>query len=225
MMIRINLLPVRQAQKRELGRQFLVIVAGVLLLTLGANFLWWRSRDAELQKRVDEIADKRRRIAELDKVIGEVNNLAKKQKEVQAKLDKLDELKRKKAGPVRMMDALSTAMPKKAWISDFVEDKGVIKISGLADSHDDVSELMRSLTSLVWTPKGIGRVIERKRESPTARVELLTGEGSMEDLSVNELGNFFTNVELKSSEVTAAAAKDAPRLVKFEISMAANYAI
>lgn len=225
MMIRINLLPTRQAQKREMGRQYLVLVAGTLLLTLGGNYLWYRSRDAELQRRVEQINAKRVRISELDKIIGEVNNLKKRQEEVRVKLEKLGELQKKKVGPVRMLDALATSMPKKAWITEFVEDKGGVKLNGMAESHEDVSELMKSLGNIVWTNKGMARVVERKRDA-TTRVELLTAEGSMVDFPATDLGSFFTGVELKSSEVVSAGTgRDARKFVKFEINMAANYAI
>ncbi len=229
MMIRINLLPVRQAAKKEAGRQFLVVTVGVLLLTLGGNFLWWRARDAELQKKTDAVNAAAQRIAELDRVIGEVNNLEKKRKEVQQKLDELEKLKKKKGGPVRMMDALATCIPPKAQVLEFVEDKGGVKLTGLAESHEDVSDFLRGLNAIVWTPKGLGRVVERKREAPQARVELLTSEGAMEDFAVNDLGYFFSGIELKSSEQTNAPAtannKTDRKIVKFEVAMSANYAI
>lgn len=225
MMIRINLLPVRQAAKKEAGRQFLVVTVGVLLLTLGGNYLWFQSRDAELKKKTDAVNAAVQRIAELDKVIGEVNNLEKKRKEVKAKLDELDRLKKKKGGPVRLLDALASCIPLKAQVTEFIEDKGAVKLAGMAESHEDVSDFLRGLNAIVWTPKGLGRVVERKRDATNARVELLTGEGSMEDFGVNDIAYFFTNVELKGSEATAAPGKSDKRAVRFDVTLLANYAI
>jgi Tfp pilus assembly protein PilN len=37
-MIRINLLPVRQVKKRELGRQFLVVAVGLTVIALIGNW-------------------------------------------------------------------------------------------------------------------------------------------------------------------------------------------
>ncbi len=39
-MVRINLIPVRQGKKRELGRQQLVAFGFVLALGVAANYLW-----------------------------------------------------------------------------------------------------------------------------------------------------------------------------------------
>jgi Tfp pilus assembly protein PilN len=44
MMIRINLLPTRQVQKREMGRQFLVIVAGAVIVASAGNYFWVSTR-------------------------------------------------------------------------------------------------------------------------------------------------------------------------------------
>ncbi|MGZ6078744.1 MAG: PilN domain-containing protein, partial [Myxococcaceae bacterium] len=75
MMIHINLLPVRQEKKREVGRQFLVVVGGTLFVTLLANWLWLDSLTSEEKKNAQRIAGTQARIAELEKVIGEVNNI------------------------------------------------------------------------------------------------------------------------------------------------------
>lgn len=224
MMIRINLLPVRQVKKRELGRQVLVLAGVVLVLTGVLNFIWYDRRSSELSRRETQVADTKRRVTELEKVIGEVNNIKSRKKEVEDKLKILNDLRRGRAGPVRMMDALATATPQKVWLSDFVEQAGQVKISGSAVSHDDVAEFMRGLRSVVWTPKGMGRLVEQKRDSKTTRVELIGG-GAIEDFPAGEIGTFFTNIDLKSAQAQGGGTAVAARLVRFEISLNANYAI
>ncbi len=225
MMIKINLLPVRQSQKREVGRQWLVGIVGALILALAGNFVWWRWMDGRretIQARVDSTKS---RIAELEKIIGEVNNLKKRLAEVKEKTGVVNDLRARKKGPVRMMDALASSIPKKVWVDDFGELEGKVSLKGQAESYEDVSEFMKGLSSVVWTPKGLGRVIEKKREAVTARVELLTGDSVVEDFAVSDLKNFFNSVELKSTEV-GAQAKNAPiKFVKFDIQMTANYSI
>jgi len=219
MMIRINLLPVRAAQKRELGRQFLILGVVVLIGTLVGNYLWYSNRDDELTRRQLAVTDTQRRISELEKVIGEVNNINKRKAEVKEKLDVLEKLRKARSGPVRMLDALATVMPKKVWLSNFNEKNGAVAVKGQAESHEDVSELMKGLQNIVWTPKGMGRIVEKKRDETNARVELLSGDGSMQEYSLSDLSNFFTGVELKSSTLGTDG------LVTFDLQMLANYAI
>lgn len=220
--IRINLLPVRQVKKREMGRQFLVLVVGALVIAGAANYLWYANRDEERQKRQDAVAETQRKIDALEKQIGEVNDLKKRKKEVEEKLLVLDKLKKQRSGPVKLLDALSSAVPKKVFIGEFDEKSNSLKVLGSGESHEDVSEFMRGLANVVWTPKGIGRVVERKRDARTVRVELLAGgDGAIEDFEVKDLSNFFTGVELKTSEQSDQKGKTS---VKFELAMTANYA-
>lgn len=224
MMIRINLLPVRAVKRRESSRQFLVLAVGLTIIALAGNYFWYATRDSARNALQAKLSDTERRIAELEKVIGEVNNIQKRQKEVEEKLAILEKLRKQRSGPVRLLDALATCIPKKVWLAEFVEASNNVKVTGTAESHEDVSEFMKGLSSIVWTPKGMGRIVEKKRDATQARVELLTGEGSMEDFTLPEISNFFSNVELKSSTSEVVQGKSA-HIVKFEINMGANYAI
>src|SRR5262245_45314846 len=113
MMIKINLLPVRQVKKREAGKQILVLYAVLLVGALLGNYLWYSVRDDVAQSQAQKIAVTQRKIAELEKVIGEVNNINARKKELKDKLAVLEELRRGRNGPVRIMDALAEATPKK----------------------------------------------------------------------------------------------------------------
>lgn len=222
MMIRINLLPVRAGKKRELGRQYLVVAVGLVIIALIGNWFWYNQLATQRDKNQERINDTKRRIAELEKVIGEVNNINKRRKEVEEKLGVLEKLRKGRTGPVRMLDALSTATPKKVYLTEFEEKSSAVKLIGRAASHEDVADFMRGLSAMVWTPKGMARVVERKRDSPTVRVELLSTEGAMEDFGLTEVAPFFSNIDLKKAE-----SKDdkITHSVTFEIAMSANYAI
>jgi type IV pilus assembly protein PilN len=230
MMIRINLLPVRAVKKREIGKQILILYGAVLVLGGVLNFLWYQDRAAEEQRNKDRIAQTQQRINELEKVIGEVNNINKRKKEVEEKLKVLETLRKGRSGPVRMMDALATATPKKVWVKEFDEKSNLVKLTGSAVSHDDVAEFMRSLANVVWTPKGMGRLVEQKRDAKTSRVELLATDGAIEDFPINEISAFFTGIDLKraqQAEIKGSGANsgDAVKAVDFEISLTTNYAI
>lgn len=219
MMIRINLLPVRQVKKREAGRQLLVAMSGFVIIALLGNGYWYSSTASERDRHQQQLRDTQARIEQLRKVIGEVDNLNKRRSEVQEKLKVLNDLRRKRGGPVKLLDALAEATPKKAWVSEFSESESAAKLSGQAESFDDVSELMRGLNSIVWTPKGLGRVVEVKRDGSRARVELIGAGAVIEDFPANEVGHFFTNIELKGTKVATKGT------VSFELSLNVNYAI
>ena len=226
MMIRINLLPVRAKVTGEKGRQILVLFAFVLLAAGVGNYFWYSDRDDVVQRQANGLNSTRARIAELDKTIGEVKNINARKVEVEKKLAVLDELRRGRNGPVRMLDALATALPKKAWINTFSEERGAVKLVGSAVSHDDVAELMRNLNSMVWTPKGIGRLVEQRKEAKTSRVELIAAEVAIEEFPVGDIKPFFSNVDLKSTAAGTTPTKPGGvTTVDFDITLNANYAI
>jgi type IV pilus assembly protein PilN len=226
MMIRINLLPVRKKVQHEAGRQIVALLALVLLGAGVGNFFWYSDRDGVVVKQKEGLAATRQRIADLEKTIGEVKNINNRKTEVEKKLAVLDELRRGRSGPVRMLDALANAIPKKAWIKTFNEERGAVSLVGSAVSHDDVAELMRNLNAMVWTPKGIGRLVEQRREAKTSRVELLSAEVSIEEFPVGDIKPFFTNVDLKSTQQQGQASKPGDvATVDFDIALSSNYAI
>jgi type IV pilus assembly protein PilN len=226
MMIRINLLPVRAKATKNQGQQILALFGLVLLGAGVGNYFWYSESDSVLQKNQAALNATRARIAELDKTIGEVKDINTRKTEVQKKLAVLDELRKGRSGPVRLLDALATSVPKKAWIAVFSEERGNVKLSGSAVSHDDVAELMRNLNSMVWTPKGIGRLVEQRKEAKTSRVELVSAEVSIEEFPVGEIKPFFSNVDLKSTQQQGSGSGGAMMpTVSFEISLNANYAI
>lgn len=224
MMIRINLLPVRQVQKREQGRQFLVLMVGMFILTAAANAYWYLWMDGKREAAQRRLDDTNARIAQLEKVIGEVTNLQRRKKEVEEKLAVLEKLTKQRAGPVKLLDALATAIPKKVWLISFEEKGGAAIMVGNAESFDDVSEFMRGLNNIVWSNKGMGRVVERMRNG-NFRVELLSGDAEMLELTPAEVGFFFSNIELKETTSIPTVSKTGSKPVKFDMTLSVNLAI
>ncbi|ABF86305.1 type IV pilus biogenesis protein PilN [Myxococcus xanthus DK 1622] len=225
MMIRINLLPVRAVKKREMGRQVLVLFAVVLIGAGVANYLWYDDRQSELEAHQAGVASTKARIAELEKIIGEVKNINTRKAEVEKKLAVLDALRKGRSGPVRMMDALASATPKKVWVKTFSENNNAVSIDGSAVSHDEVAEFMRGLNGVVWTPKGMGRLVDRRRDSKTARVEMLTSDATIEEFPEAQVSPFFKNIDLQTAKQVGGAQVGVPILVEFKITMTSNYAI
>src|SRR5919106_2146007 len=227
MMIKINLLPVRQVKKREAGKQILVLYAVLLLGALLGNWFWWSSRDDAKAELANKVRATEGKIKELERIIGEVNNINKRKKELEEKLAVLNELRKGRSGPVRILDALAEATPKKVWLKEFDEKGGQVKLTGTAFSHEDVAELMRGLQNVVWTPKGMGRLVERRRDAKTSRVELLGQDGAIEDFHSNEVGMFFTGVELKNAAQKEIKAEGgfASKQVEFQLTLGTLYTL
>ena len=144
-MIRINLLPIRAAQKKEkLRSQLIVMVLALMLVGLacGAVYIQQQQTNENLQI---EIADINRRNAELQERIGEVRDYEKRKAELEQQLKVLAELKSDKTGPVRLLDDLSNALPEELWLTSFSEQNGSIDLAGVADTEQTVALFMQQL--------------------------------------------------------------------------------
>ena len=144
-MIRINLLPVRAAQKKEKLRGQLVILILCLILTVagcGAAYALLSMKVGDVKA---DISRNQNEINRLKKTLGEVAHFKRLQEELRGKLDVLDKIKAGKTGPVRLLDELSRAVPAKLWIDSFRESGGNISISGQGLNEETVAQFMRNL--------------------------------------------------------------------------------
>jgi len=144
-MIRINLLPVKAAQKKEMLKGQIIVVCLALIVSgalCGAIYMHFLNKIQDAQAEIDQ---KRFEISKLMKTIGEVNQFKKRQKELRAKLDIMDKLETARSGPVRLLDELYKAMPDKLWLTSFSEKGGSVKIEGAGVNEETVALFMRNL--------------------------------------------------------------------------------
>ena len=147
-MIRINLLPVRAAQKKErLRSQLSVLLLCVILVCAVCGALYVQKMFA-IDGLKNEIVTLDKKNADLKKTLGEVANYEKKKKDLEQKLAVLNRLEEGRSGPVRLLDELSNslpAMPDKLWLTQFAEKSGGIEIQGYGDSEKTVAKFMQNL--------------------------------------------------------------------------------
>ncbi len=219
-MIRINLLPTKAVKKQEAGKQQLVLFA-VLLIGAGVgNYYWYADRDAANEQLKGQVTVITEEIRKLDQIIGEVKNIAKEKQALEDKLKVLDTLKKNRTGPVKMLDALASSIPKNVWLSTMKENGQTMDLAGSAISNDDLAEFMKGLANVVWTPEGMGRLVEGARKgATTSRVELAVS-GQIKDIPVAQVNVFFNDITLKKA---TQSGKEDKKVVDFSLTLKANY--
>ena len=161
-MIRINLLPVKAARKREFGKQQLILLALAIIVAAAANFFWWQRVDNELTDLDRRISNTRTDIAQLEKTIGEVKSITQEKKALEDKLKILDDLKKGRTGPVKVMDELATLIPQKVWVDDYTEQAQNVSMKGYAVTYEDLSVFSKKLkTSKHFTDVVIRKASQR----------------------------------------------------------------
>ncbi len=186
-MIRINLLPVRAAKKKESARQqisiLFIAIAGVLLIALGIYFVTL----AKISAANDEITKSEQELKRLKEKIGEIENIKKFQAEVKKKLDILNQLRRNKTGPAIRLAKLSDAVPEKLWLTKYTESGEKVSLGGFAFNEDLIAAFMRNLQA----------------SGDFSNVELIVSEQA--EVSGMKIKKFEISCNLKSFKVAEAA--------------------
>ncbi|MBI5344484.1 MAG: PilN domain-containing protein [Deltaproteobacteria bacterium] len=178
-MIRINLLPVRAAKKKETVKVQLTlagIITCVVFVVSIAVYLTVRSEASSLQ---DNISRGQNEITELKKKIGELSRIKEQKKIVEEKLAIITNLEAARTGPTKLFKMIGASIPERAWLSSVKEESGAIVIKGHAVSDEVVADLMRGL----------------QRYKELGRVELEVAERRVERETNAELVGFSIRLE------------------------------
>ena len=163
-MIRINLLPVRVAKKKESIRQQ-ASVAGLsvvlLLLVLGIVYFSITKKAREIN---EAIKTEERNIAQLDKEIGELKNIENEKKVIMEKLNIVRQLEVNKRRHIKMLYDIAVAMPERVWIEALKEAGQTVTITGFAASDDVVADFMRSLKAILGAWNVELEIVEQKEK-------------------------------------------------------------
>ena len=144
-MIKINLLPVRAAKKKETAKQQLMIFIFALIVFVGLAFLVYSYELIKIRTITQDNERSTKEIQRLKAIIGEIDNIKKLQDEVKKKLDILNRLRKEKTGPAIRLAKLSDATPEKVWLTKYVENGVNVAISGTAFNEDLIAAFMRNL--------------------------------------------------------------------------------
>ncbi len=144
-MIRINLLPYRNARRRQQIVQHLGIAFGAIALTgLIAMGLHWSasSQLADLQETYTELKAQNQM---LQKKIGKIRNLEALRADVEKKLKLVDQLQEGRFRSLMTLHELARLIPENVWLTKIQDDGPLIKLKGLGESNKAIANFMRQL--------------------------------------------------------------------------------
>ncbi|HEY6871489.1 MAG TPA: PilN domain-containing protein [Geobacteraceae bacterium] len=144
-MIKINLLPVRAAKKKETAKQQLAIFVVSLVTVVALAAAAYSMELVKIKSAKDDIDKSEKEVQRLKTVIGEIDNIKKLQDEVKKKLEVLNHLRQEKTGPALRLAKLSDATPDKLWLTKYSENNGIVSISGVAVNEELIAEFLRNL--------------------------------------------------------------------------------
>ena len=144
-MIRINLLPVEEAERAAERRTNLALgslVLGIMVFVFVVAHVWQTARFASANRQLRRInAD----IAALAGPYADVTRMEQQKKELSEKLRVISQLEAKKVGPVRILAGLSEATPEKLWLTEYADAGGKLKLTGFGSDEQTVADFLRKL--------------------------------------------------------------------------------
>jgi len=145
-MIRINLLPYREKEKKANLQSRVVLLAGSLLLfllVLGSVYLYFSMGISGLEKSIQEEDAK---LVVLNKKVGDIERVKRDKQEMEQKLAVINSLERNRLFPVRMLDELNALVPAKdIWLERINQTGNDLRIEGVARNNDVVARFLKGL--------------------------------------------------------------------------------
>lgn len=146
-MILVNLLPHREAarkRKRELFFTALGVAALVGGLVCGAFYSWYQTQISEQQNKNLIL---RKEISKLDNQIKDIAGLQQEITALRARQTAVEDLQGNRNMPVYLLDELVRQLPDGVYVTSMKQDNQTVMITGVAQSNERVSELLRNLGS------------------------------------------------------------------------------
>ena len=144
-MVKINLLPVRASEKKEIILVQLTI-AGLMLVLITAvlGFLHF-SLSGKIDTAKADISKAEAELTRLNKVKAKVDKFKKDSKELEKKLEVINVLSQKRTAAVYLMEALVDATPDNLWIESLKESRSSYTMTGISLDYDTIARFMINL--------------------------------------------------------------------------------
>lgn len=149
-MPRVNLLPWREAQRKERQKNFAVAALSAVLV--GAAVVWWMHM--WVQGRIDYQNARNQKITQeialLDEKIADIRNLRLRKERLLLRKAAIEALQRTRPEVVHMFDELVKVVPDGVYLTELTQSNKRLLVKGVAESSTRVSTLMRNIDASPW---------------------------------------------------------------------------
>jgi len=172
-MIKINLLLARKEKKKAgIQKEFIVLLASVVLLFLVLGFLHWRDYQ-EKENVALQISQAKIEMARYKSMTAEVTKAREAQKVLQEKINVISALRKEKSSPARVLDELSVLKPEKLQVESLKKDGAKLGIEGIALDDETVANFMTNLRKSRLF-KNVDLIVSEQREESRIKLKKFT---------------------------------------------------
>jgi type IV pilus assembly protein PilN len=149
-MPRINLLPWRDADRKQKRQEFMVGMAGAVIIALLLGLLAKFQLDASIDHQNGRNLLIKEQIVDVDKQITEILGLEAQKQRLLARMEVIEQLQRSRPGVVHLFDQLVRTIPDGVYFTAIKQTGGKVQLNGVAQSQTRVSALMRNIEASEW---------------------------------------------------------------------------
>lgn len=149
-MIKINLLPWREIQRKEKTQVYLVQMAMSAALAAGvvfAGITYMQSQQDFQQKRNRYLQTE---IAQLQQQMRDIKALESTREKLLSRMEIIQELQTKRPEIVHLFDELATTIPEGVFLTGITQSGESLTLEGRAESNSRVSAFMRNIDQSEW---------------------------------------------------------------------------
>jgi type IV pilus assembly protein PilN len=146
----INLLPWRERLREERKREFVNILAGIVIIAAGLVLLVDRYLVGEIGAQSARNDFVRSEISILDDQVAEISQLRQQKEDIRARMSVITDLQGTRPLIVRMFDELVKTLPDGVYYQTVERVGERIAIDGVAESNSQITELLRNLDASDW---------------------------------------------------------------------------
>jgi type IV pilus assembly protein PilN len=161
-MPRINLLPWREAERKQKRQEFGVGAVGALMLAGVITFAvnWQMSLAIDNQNERNQYL--KGEIANLDKQIAEILDLEQRKQKLKSRIEVIEQLERSRPEIVHVFDQLVRTLPDGVYLTGIKQAERNLTLKGIAQSSTRVASYMRNLDQSEWLADPSLDILETK---------------------------------------------------------------
>lgn len=163
-MARINLLPWREEQRRQLTQQFVSRIFLCAILTAVVVFYGWYHIGTLIDYQNGRNRYLQTQIQTLQTQLQEIKELESTKERLLARMDVIQTLQTRRPQIVHLFHELASTLPDGVFLSGIKQSQNAVTLEGLAESNARVSAYMRNLDASSWLRSPRLELIEAHQE-------------------------------------------------------------
>lgn len=165
-MANINLLPWRQELRKQRQQEFIAILGAVALVAVGLVLFAHMALSTQVSDQEERNQYIKAEISTLDKQIQEIDELQARRDTLLERMKVIQDLQGHRPVIVRVFDELVRVIPDGVFLKSLERKENTFTITGVAESANQVSNLMRNLDASPWFKSPLLSTVAADQSAP-----------------------------------------------------------